>query len=275
MNEMLLICSSDPNNGALNLSENKDRFDIEFAEPLSIEGEPTMKILTASMFFNFPNIDATNNVLNYTWIKYSSNGVIASQGTGTVTLPVGLYSLSDIDAEISRQVRNDDTNDLTGDAISLTPNNATGKAVCTVSLPNIVNSLYDYTLNVNWTTSSLASILGFTSNVTVSQLTDKGDFVASEAANQASLNQVNAVRVHCSACTGSLVNGASSDTLCEIPIDVSPGSQLNYNPRIVPRISAPAFKTNLNRLTVKLTDEQNRSINMNGEIFTVTLLVEW
>jgi len=266
--ELLLICASDPSTGALNVSADESTFDVEFSEPLSLPGEPTIKLLSAQVYFNFPNIiTGVNDTLTYFW---RTSGIVTS-GTSTITFAQGLYSLAELDAEISRQVTNDTSNILLGEQISLVANNSTGKAVNVLRLES--SSTYDL-IRVNWSTSSIASILGFTTDTTINRGTTDLR-VSVEAANQATLNAVNAVRVHCTAANGSLVNGSSSDTLCEIPIDVNPGEQINYTPRISPRVPAPALSSNLNRMTVRLTDEKNQPINLNGEIFTVTLLVEY
>ena len=96
------------------------------------------------------------------------------------------------------------------------------------------------------------------------------EFIGQTAAN---LNTLKSILVNCSQCSGSVLNGKDSGILANIPISVSVGSQIQYQPLHAAKISAPQMSSGgINEMTLSLHDQDMKALNMGGEYWEAVLI---
>ena len=75
---------------------------------------------------------------------------------------------------------------------------------------------------------------------------------------------VNSISIHCSIIEGSYENSVAGNVIYSFSPNLSPGSLLNIEP--TNRIYLPLnVSSNIYNINMRLTDQQNRPINLNGE----------
>ena len=91
--------------------------------------------------------------------------------------------------------------------------------------------------------------------------------------NPASLNTLKSILVNCRQCSGSMLNGKSSGILANIPLNVSVGAQIQYQPQNTAKISAPQMSSSsLNEMVISLHNQDMTPLNMGGEDWEVVLI---
>jgi len=139
--------------------------------------------------------------------------------------------------------------------VSLTPDYNTFKCLLT-----LLNSY-----EVDFTVSNLYLLLGFKSQIyTTTQ----------EGPNNVNIsNGIDKVLIHVDCVTGSYTLGQSSDVLYSFAPNSSPSSLLIVDP--IKRVYLPLNQSSyLNKIRVRITDDSNNRLNLNGEQVTVTLLLK-
>ena len=282
MQETLIIVNSDPKAGSKNLTDDGSSFYVDFSERLETSGNPTIKVLSASIWFNFPNIKTgINDTLT---IRFGNDGstVTAFTNSVTITLPQGLYDIDHFSSAVSEAIHDSQYgSELGTDSVIFTPNYATSKAQVTLSIENLLDSstasfIPNY-IEVDFQNSSVAPLLGFTQNArfTVAYGAPiKSDTFESQTI--ADMAPVSSLIIKCSAARGSIINGnMQSDTIAAIPILAEVGHQILYSPFQTPRTSCAAFKNGVNQMRMSLCDQNGNPVNTNGEYWSAALLLEW
>ena len=97
------------------------------------------------------------------------------------------------------------------------------------------------------------------------------------ATNIAKFNQVNYFLIHSDLVPeGIRINGSFEQTIMQVLISVSPGSQIVSTPYNPPRISCPNLAGSfVNRAKFWLTDDKFRLVNTNGEAYSVRIAIRW
>ena len=122
--EISFIVDSDTSSGALEKTADGSSFTVQFDQPLFIPSNavnPTLDIEESAVWFTTPNIydasygDKQNNRFTFVYSKQ------APRISLDLTLPTGVYSLSDIETAMNQAIRNATGNYINTDAISLTP----------------------------------------------------------------------------------------------------------------------------------------------------------
>ena len=265
MKEMLLIVNS---KDGRNKSADGSSFDVVFDTPISTGGTPHLKVLSSTIWYTFPNvITASNDTLV---IRYGA----ALTYTATLTIPQGLYSIQDLNSAIQHQIESQGLSTALGSktVLSIGANYATGKATVTITIPTSMPSQH---IQIDWVTSTISSLLGFSQNVelnaasSVFEKTFFGDTVANMA-------PVASLQIRCSSVRGSVVSGTTgSDVLASVQINARPGYQINYEPSVTPRVPAPSFMNGISSMRMRLTDQDGTPVNTQYEDWGATLLLEW
>lgn len=254
-----LLLSSDTTNNDVSVSDNGSVFQVFLDSELKLPETAmvaTVKVDSATIWYNTPNITAGVNDKMY----------IDDNGTPyVVTIPTGLYGITELNDEIDRQVVN-----LGGPSglINLTGNNSTQKTVIQFS---VIGTQIDFTQ-----AQTFREILGFDSRLsplapsTVVNETDTGD-------NVAAFNQVEYYLIHSDIVSnGFTLNNYSSDIIAQVLIDTTPGKQIVYNPQNPDVITSnELIKVPRRSLTFRLTDQLNRAVNTLGEIWSVKLIINY
>lgn len=242
---LLNISSNDMINGTT------DNFEVGFIPAIRLSGNWQIALQGATLWYSWYNISSQyGNQL----FKYYNGSVWR-----TYTIPAGLYGLADINNSIQAYMysQGDYTGSLTSPVfhLSLTPDYNTFKCLLTLS-----NSY-----QVDFTVSNLYQILGFLSQIyTTTQ----------EGLNNVNIsNGIDKILIHIDCVTGSYALGQSSDVIYSFAPNSSPSSLLIVDP--IKRVYLPINQSNyLNKIRVRITDDSNNRLNLNGEQVTLTLLLK-
>ena len=258
--EIPIIASSSVTAGATNITNNGSVFEILFQQPIIIPNNIRncyVKVDESTVWWTIPNISVNlgNNLL---YIEYNASNYI-------VTIPNGLYSVSDLNNTIDRELFN-----LTGVAgiLSFEPDNATQKVELTI---NVATVQIDFTQS-----NTIRTVIGFDSklvpdpNPTTGVYSVLGD-------NIAQFNTIEYFLLHSDVVdSGIRINDKYSQTIAQILIDVPPGSQIvsrEYNP---PKSDAMNIAgTVIDRIKFWLTDQDGILVDTNGEDFGCRLVIQY
>jgi len=255
------IVSSDPANGALNLSADGSTFSVQLNNPIAIPHDAkncTLEVVQASIWYTSPNISAAlgNNEFTIYQNIYDPT---------TIIIPDGLYSRAALNAYLQLAFVNEG---LPADLITLSENASTQQTVL----------VFNY---VGWTVdmtgaNTCREILGFNSRlVPLVPTTIVGQSEASD--NIAAFNTLNSYLISTNLINNGIsVNADGRNIICQVPIKASPGSQLNFQPINTVRTSARNLIGNAtNRFDVWLTDQRGIKINTFGEYYDVLIVLRW
>lgn len=253
------IFSSSTAVGAENVTDNGSRFTVNLDNPISVPRGSvncTLEVQQASIWYVSPNISAEIGNNKFYFAQGASNYVI--------TIPDGLYSVSGLNALISRELSN---LGLNSDQIILSGDNSTQKTVFTFPY---AGTQIDFTQS-----DTPREILGFNSRLSpaapsVAGESDTGDVVAA-------FNQLNSWLIHSTlANNGIPLNNTGANIIAKVPITVSAGLQENYTPVNPTQTATPELIGNsISSINVWLTDQDNRPIDTFGEIFDVVIVLKW
>jgi hypothetical protein len=263
--EISMIVSSDPNAGAINRSADGSYFEIQLQDGLQLPREAlnvNIAVEEATIWWVVPNIITGENDTMY----ITGPDTLDVVQNYVVVIPQGLYDLSGINQAVLRGLENQGAKINPDPLITITPDEPTQK----------VEMRFDYSnVSVDFTqTNTPRIILGFDSQVL-------GPYAAAPlnilADNIAQFNQVNYFLIHSDLTNkGIRFNNNYNQTIAQVLIDVSPGSQIVSRPFNPAKINAPelagAKRTNLR---IWLTDDKDRRVNTNGEYFTARIVIHY
>lgn len=258
MPEFNLIASSNEQNSSLGGSS----FIIEFGESVKFPSEAknmTLTVESAIIWWSVPNIIENQND-KFFCTGPDLNNVIQSY---VVTVPQGLYDLPGISEAITNSLENQGARLVPEPLVSFAPDNNTNRVLIRL---NYVGVSVDFTQP-----QTIREILGFDSVVLVRPP------IIHTAANIAAFNTVNYFLVHSDLVSAGLrYNDAYYQVITQVSIDVSPGSQIVSEPFLPPRVDCQNLAgARLTRCRFWLSDDQNRTINTNGENWSVRISIKW
>lgn len=214
---------------------------LDLIDPLN--GDFAVALQSLSMYYSWPNIMESNNVLKYT----------VGEETKTITIPEGCYDIRDIAKYIKSELERLGDKD----AFRLGANPNTLKAVF-----DIIKN--DYVINIG--DSSLKTVLGWTEgNLT------KGTHSSDKNVN---ITNVSEVLVHCDIAQGiyTPVNKTKlspQTVLTSFHPNVAPGYKILIEPNKL--FHVPVHQTVVKEIKLWLTDQDYNPINNGDEILTVKL----
>jgi len=261
--EISMIVSSDPDTGATNVSSDGSYFEVQLQDSLKIPKDALnvqVSVEEAVIWWTVPNIITGKNDKIYTSGPNTSNDILPF----TITIPQGLYDLSALNQAIARELEIAGAKVDPEPLISLSPDDATQKVELRFNYPNV---------SVDFTQAdTFREILGFNSNIYTP--VPENPILAE---NIAQFNQINYFLIHSDLVSkGIRFNNNYNQTIGQVLIDVSPGSQIVSTPFNPARIPAPelagATRTNLR---FWLTDDKDRRVNTNGEVYTARIVIRW
>ena len=266
MNRSELLILADSSRGR-NLSADGSSFDVIFDTPIQTPKAPTLRLLSANIWYTFPNINSENNLLD---LNYGTS--MSALTNLQVLIPKGLYGVDELNSAIEYAIAQDGLagDALGADSVTLVPDYATGKAQLRLSVANGVVTI----LQVDWDTSTIGALLGFTAG---GQSTlSSGVTRQYTGATVANFAPISSLQVHCDACRGSSVNGSSgSDVMAEVSLDAAAGRQILHRPFHTPRVRSDAFLGGISRIRLTLTDQTGQPVDTQSEYWTVSMLLEW
>lgn len=211
-----LSFNSDPATGATPVGSSGAVFSVDLNTPLAFDRTATAHleaaVIQAAIWNTSPNISAdfANNQFTFTTSS-------APAGTYTFIFPQGLYSLSGIGSFISTQLVN---LGLPSGLFQFTGDDATQRVVITFQLAGD---------SINFgAANSIGSVLGFAPAVIAAPVANYSVYGTSTA----NLNRNNSYRIRGTLVSAGIqVNAVAGGIIAQVPIDQSPGSQINYQPQ--------------------------------------------
>jgi len=253
-----LLLSSDTKTGAVNLSENNSSFEVNFNPSFGLPKDavnPRLSVEAASVWFVNPNVSSSNNQL-----------IITKAGVPqTITIPTGLYSLSDLSLTCMRLTSSLGFNTNGIPAFEFSPCSGTNK----VEL--IINAL---DVEVEFTNASPTELLGFNvQKIGVPSYLYQiflGD-------NEAQINNINSFHLHSSLVeSGISVGSTLSQCIANIPITSQAGGLIHYDPLHSPKINCDnLIGAKLSTIRCWLTSEANQAISMRNETFDFRVKIQY
>lgn len=254
------IFNSDPAAGAQNVSADGSSFQVTLNSPLKIPRDAIdvqMGLIQSAIWNTSPNIAAAFGNNNFTFTTS-----VAPAGTHSITIPDGLYSVEALNTYLSSQYVN---LGYPANLITIGGNDSTGQSTVTF----LTNGD-----SVNFTiATSVAPLLGFNPIVITAPSTNYTFF----SNNPASFNRVNSYIIYSNiVANGIQVNSNSTGVIGTVPINVAPGSQINYSPQNVVWFSPDELiGSSKSNFTFQLLDQNLRPTPTGGNTWSITLIVQY
>lgn len=231
------LTTSTPSNFTVNFPKG-----IELQELLNQQKKYEMALITADLWYTWHNVSSqfNNNVIRY------NNGTTWR----TVTFPNGNYQVSDMNDYLHVKMKeNGDYTVVSGvDTfdINILPN------VVTIKVDIVITNSYQIDLSM----SAFNELIGFNSGIYNTSVSSQ---------NRVDITRgVDTLLIRCSLLSQSYDNAQGSDILYTFVPNTSRGSAIHVepnNPIFLPIQTVDQIKT----LTMRITDQQNRELNFNGE----------
>ena len=222
------------------VSSNKTNFNTRFNPKLELNKDKVYEIALVNLetYYSFPNIDETNNVFVYSWVK--------------IKIPEGSYEIDDINNTIKHEMEKRGHYDSINEDhyINISANSNTLKSVL------IIESGYQVDFNHP---NNLSKVLGFTG----AKYTE--GFHESE--NVVDILRINSILVNIDIISGSYVNGRTKSTIYSFFPKVSPGYKIIESP--VNLVYLPITLDTIDSLNVVITDQDDHLLNLRNEKLTI------
>lgn len=232
-------------------TQDSDNFEIDYYGSIKLdEGDWRIGLVNANLWYSWYNIAAA---FNNNTLSYSYN---AGVDWVVITIPDGNYQLTDIDAEIKRQMKaNTHFNNADPDNpryyITFAANFSTQK--CRIELSN------SYQVDLD---ASIADLLGFAAGI-ITSTTEGPDIVDITRG-------INTLSIKCSLVGQSYNNEVAGDILFQFVPDTQPGGNIALEPN--ERLYIPIRPTHeIHTIRMKIEDQLNRRVDFNGEPITYFL----
>jgi hypothetical protein len=257
-----IIVNSDPESGAVNISDDGSSFEIELEQPIYVPRESMNCYITVQNFtfwFTFYNVDETNNKFDITYF----DGILFV--TQSITIDPGLYDMDHLNQEIVRQISK---TAIPTDVIQLQPSTSDQKSVIRF---NYTDTQIDFNV-----ANSLGPILGFDlRDVPLAPTTTNEQYEKSDS--QASFNAVNYVLLHSDLISkGIRVNDKYNQTIAQALLTAEAGKQVISEPQHIPEIPSNELRGE-ERTTFRfwITDENDVRLNTRGETYSARLVIHY
>ena len=248
--------------GAENVPVGRDRFSVQLKKTIQIPPEAyniTLELRQATLWWSVLNIKAGVNDA----FRFLVSGDPSSPYD--ITLDPGLYDVSALNAAVNNKLINEG---LASGLITITGDSATQKIILTFSAVS---------QRVEWVATSFFELCGFNTGQFVPAAGFTTGPYSELAPNVANFSSVSSFLIHTDLVQNGIPQGNQDhQMIADIPISVAPGSQQIYQPFNPTQININHWRgQSLNSFTVWVTDQINRSLDFNGEDFTVLIIIKY
>ena len=236
-------------NTQLILSDNSSNFSKYLDPAIIFEENKNYEAALAHLetYNSIPNINETNNNFQYSTDK--------GQSWKTIIIPTDAYHYDQIGDEIHRQMSINNDYDVKEFKFYI---NFDIIRLC--SLIRITHE--DYKVNFDCE-NSVGNVLGFNNEVL--------GFGNHQSPNIVQITNINSILVNVDFISGTYLNNKQSSAIYNFYPKVGPGYKILLEPNHLFYLPITAKK--LDRVRLWLTDQEGRSINLQGEILTVTIYI--
>jgi hypothetical protein len=258
-----LLVSSDPINGAYSVSSGGDYFETDLKRPISIPKKATncvIEVVNAQIPWTVINISSSNNKFR---LNYSTDGKTITNYD--ITLPDGLYDISLLNSTVSRLLTN--LSSTLQNIVTISGNYATNHSTFNLS---------DQYYQIEWVASSFYTLMGCTLNQTIPNAAFTTGNYYEDSPAVATFGDVSGFLVHSDIIKVGINYASYSNILADVLINVRPGSLINYLPYNPLKLDASELiGADLKHLRFWITDQKNRSVNLNGEYWSTLLNIKY
>ena len=261
--EISMIVSSDPTNGASNISPDGSYFEVQLQDGLSVPKDAlnvNISVEEATIWWSVPNVITGENDKLY----ITGPDTLDVIQNFVLTIPQGLYDLSGINEAMARELEAAGAKIDPEPLITFSPDEATQR----------VQMRFNYgTVSIDFTqTDTPRVILGFDAQVYSPVPTNP-----ILAPNVAAFNRINFFLIHSDMTNkGIRFNNNYNQTIGQVLIDVAPGSQIVSRPFNPAKINAPELAgTTRTNLRFWLTDDEDRRVNTNNEYWSARIVINY
>ena len=255
--------SSSITSGAQNVSSDGSQFSVTLNKAIEIPKSAVfceIGVLQANIWNTSPNIssDFNNNIF-----KFTTNDT-GNPGTHTINISEGLYSLALLHNYLSLQFEN---LGLPKDLILISGDDSSQKTVLEFK---VAGDQVDFTVP-----NSIRNILGFNSRL--SPLTPQAANYNDYSDTSAEFNRNNSYLIKSNIVSyGIPVNNIAPNIISQIPINVSPGSQINYQPQNVLWVDGSELIGNSRlNLDFELVNQSLQAAPTSGDIWSFVLSIRY
>lgn len=238
------------------VTDKGSRFSVNFSgDKLNVpKNAENIHILvqSAQIWNTVPNIGDDNNVLSFNIDGTNYN----------LEIPKGLYSRSELNTVVLRLLQNEGLFINNEAPFQFLEDVSTNKVVLLINRTGVT---IDFTAPRNF-----AEIVGFQDTIVLPEVTVPVNIFAP---NVAKFNQVEFFLIGSDLCSrGIRINKRFANVICQVPIDVEPGSNIVYEPRNPSIIDCSNLRGNIrDQVSFFLTDQNLKPVDTNGEFFSVRL----
>lgn len=261
--EISMIVSSDPTNGATNISPDGSYFEVQLQDGLKVPKDAlnvNISVEEATIWWSVPNVITGENDKLY----ITGPDTLDVIQNFILTIPQGLYDLAGINEAMARELEASGAKIDPEPLITLSPDEATQR----------VQMRFNYaTVSIDFTqTDTPRVILGFDAQVYTPVPTNP-----ILAPSVAAFNRINYFLIHSDMTNkGIRFNNNYNQTIGQVLIDVAPGSQIVSRPFNPAKINAPELAgTTRTNLRFWLTDDEDRRVNTNNEYWSARIVIHY
>lgn len=267
--EISMVVSSDPSQGAINRSQDGSEFEISLEEPLEIPRDAltvVVRVEEATVWWTVPNIIKGVNDTMYVYGDSKDN----IPQLFTVQIQQGLYDLTGLNSSLHSELeklgaKTEDDGEILP-LVSFSADSSTQRVLLRL---NYTNVYVDFTK-----TDTPREILGFNSQIVGP---DSGAPLNILADQTAKFNTVNYFLLASNLVSrGMRFNNRFNQVISQILIDVPPGSQIVSKPFNPANINAQELAgSKLGNLKFRLTDDKMRPVNTNDEYYSARIVISY
>lgn len=244
-------------------TDDGSQFTVNLEEPLKIPIgalEAYIQVYGCTVWNNIHNIRTDVNDKFY--VEYFDGLTLYSE---TLVLEAGLYDVDHLNSALKRELNNNAN--LPSDLFTIVPDTASNRAVIQF---NYSGTQLDFT-----NADTPRQILGFDSRQVPLIATSGVQYVIGDTV--ANFNNIEYFTIASDIIhRGIRINERFNQTLVKIPIDVAPGSQINYQPFSPQKIPCnELIGTEKKEVTLWLTNNLLQRVDTNGEAFSITMSIHY
>ena len=275
------IFSSNPDNGATDITNNGSKFSVQFVNPLFLPANAynaKLEVIQANIWNMSPNVSQALG--NNTFTITDKDGAVTNKHT--VVLADGLYDIDSIYDSLAYAFDNLPTNRPRypfKDYFLIDGNQAINRLFITFR-NNTATSGNE--VNIIWEESSLRTLLGFDENSPTkpSQPSNASHEYSLVAPNASLFNNYNSFMIHTDLVSqGIQLNNLFDNVVAQIQITEDPGGLERFravSPNMFAIVNNLIGSQNARyRATFWLTSETGVALDMRGEYYDFCILISW
>jgi hypothetical protein len=248
---------------ASQITSDGSQFTVNLETPLVIPRNASycyMTIDEATVWWTVYNI--ISGVNDKIYVEYDDGMIVVNE---ILTLIPGLYDVTHLNAALQRELTNNAS--LPSDLFNFVPDTASSRVAIQF---NYSGTQLDFTQS-----DTFREILGFNAKLVPLVPTTTVEYELGD--NVAQFNQIDYFTIGSDILQrGIRINSRYDQTLIKIPITVSPGSQVVYQPNNLKKIPCnELIGQKKKEITFWLTDNNLKRVDTNGESFTISLSIHY